>query len=750
MKKLLPIFLFLAIVLFFFRQFFFNGLLPIPSDTIVGLYHPFRDLYVADFPNGIPFKNFLITDPVRQTYVWKELAYSMLKSGYLPLWNPYSFSGVPLLAAFQAGVFYPINLIFFIFPFWLGWSFYIILQPVLAGIFLYLYLDNLKLKKQASFLGALVFSFSGFSVSWLLWGNVIHTALWLPLILLSIDKLISAKRRKEIFLWSFIYIFSITSSFFAGYLQAFFYLSIFSFAYFLARWFLLGKTQKILFIYVFLNVLLIIITSAQWIPTLEFINLSARNLDQVNWANMEGWFMPWQHLLQFIAPDFFGNPTTLNYWGTWNYGELVGYIGILPLTFALFAIFSRRDKKTVFFGVFFFLSLIFALPTFLAKMPFILEIPFIKTSQPTRLLFIIDFSLSVLAALGFDYFIRNKKKSIYSPLIFMLVIVIFSFGFAYFGDKIQKNVSLENLTIIKRNLIFPLSLITASFVLVSLSVFFKKSKKIYFIYITIIVFVVFDLFRFGWKFTPFTQKEYLFPSTKTTDFIKSQKGEFRIMSFDSRILPPNFSDYYRIQSVEGYDPLYLKNYAELIIASERGKPDISPPFGFNRIITPHNIDSKILNLLGVRYILSLSDITSPNLNKVFQEGQTQIYENKDYLPRAFFVESVKIVKDKKQAIDLMFSRDFFPEKTAIVEEDNLSLDKLAIGNVKITRYSANKIEIVTESSGKGFMVLTDTFYPSWKAEIDGKPTEIFKTNYNFRGIIVPMGSHSIIFYNSLF
>ena len=92
LKKFLPwlpfITVFLAIF-FFFLPFFTTDKIPVPADTIVGLYHPYRDLYVKDYPNGIPYKNFLITDPVRQTYIWKELAMDILTRGQLPTWNPY-------------------------------------------------------------------------------------------------------------------------------------------------------------------------------------------------------------------------------------------------------------------------------------------------------------------------------------------------------------------------------------------------------------------------------------------------------------------------------------------------------------------------------------------------------------------------------------------------------------------------------------------------------------------------------------
>ncbi|MDP2649866.1 MAG: YfhO family protein [bacterium] len=739
MKKLMPVLFIGLLVIAFFWQFFIKGLLPIPSDTIIGLYHPFRDLYAKDYPNGIPFKNFLITDPVRQQYPWRELAVSLEKKLQLPLWNPYNFSGTPLLANFQSGSFYPLNILFFLMPFATGWSLIIFLGPLFGGIFLFLYLDNLKLSKWASLLGALAFSFSGFFISWLEWGVITHVGLWLPLILLSIDKLILNKRNLK---WSLIFLFSLTSSFFAGHLQIFFYLFIFLWIYFLARWFQFGKKKNILFIFLLINSLFIILSSIQWIPTLQFISLSARNVDVLD-LNSSGWFIPWQHLIQFVAPDFFGNPTTLNYWGVWNYGELVGYVGIAPLILALFAMFYRRDKKTLFFGTIFFISIVFSFPTFFAKIPYLLKIPFLSTAQPTRILFIMDFALAVLSALGFDYFLKTKKKIVVIyPLIFISIVIASLWIF----------IPKEHVSVVKSNLLLPTLLIMFSSILfLALVTFQKKNRYAIIIAAIIIVVTIFDLFRFGWKFIPFTQKSYIFPSTQTLTFLQKNLGEFRFMTTDSRIFPPNFSAIYRLQSVDGYDPLYPLRYGELIAASERKKADINPPFGFNRIITPHNYESRIVDLLGVKYILSLSVLNSSKLTKVFQEGQTIVYENKNVMSRAFFVKNVKIVKSKHESIGMLFDSSIDLNQTGIVENGNNDLNiDWSTGSAKIAQYSINKVIINTENKDAGFLILTDTFYPTWKVLVDNKQAKLYMVDYNFRGVVVQAGKHTVEFYNSLF
>ena len=753
MKKLAPFGFITLIVVVFFWQFPLKGFLPIPSDTIIGLYHPFRDLYAKDYPNGIPFKNFLITDPVRQQYPWKELAIWSEKKLELPLWNPYGFSGTPLLANMQSGAFYPLNVLFFILPFGIAWSILIFLQPLLAGVFLCVYLRNLKINTWASIIGSIVFAFSGFSMSWLEWGTIANTALWLPLILLSTDKIVSSTKNRKVFVWSLVYLFSMTSAFFAGHLQTFFYLFIFSSIYFFAKWVQVGWQKKILFLFLILNSLLIILTAVQWVPTLRFILLSARNVDQVGF-NSPGWFVPWQNLIQFIAPDFFGNPSTLNYWGIWNYGEFIAYVGILPLLMAIFAIFFRHDRKTLFFGTMFFLSLIFALPTIFAKIPFTLNIPFISTSQPTRLLFVVDFSLSVLAAFGFDYFIRSKKKEILYPLIFIAFILLGFWVFVFFGNEAAKSVSLKNILVAKRNLVFPTLIFIASATLLFSLIRFPKAHKYFtiMIYIIIVMLTVFDLLKFGFKFTPFTKKDYLFPETKAISFLQQQQGEFRIMTTDSQIFPPNFSSIYRLQSVDGYDPLYLLRYGELIAASERRKADINPPFGFNRIITPHNYDSKIMDLLGVKYILSLSDLASPKLRKVFQEGETRVYENKDVLPRAFFVGKTIFSTSKNTTIKLMLDDNFDPRNMAIVEDSSFPYARgrsdWGIGKAEITYYSPNEIIVNTDNQKEGFLVLADNFYPTWHVKIDTEQ-KIYLTNFTLRGIIVPKGRHTIWFYDTL-
>ncbi len=749
-----PIFVILFTVFIFFSPFFLQGKIPIPADTIVGMYHPFRDVAWDNLTAGVPFKNFLITDAVRQQYPWRKYAIDRLKNGQLPLWNPSNFSGTPLLANLQSAIFNPLNILLLILPFNFGWGLQVVLQIVLATLFMYLWLRNLKLSEIACIFGAITWSFGGFFTAWLEWNTILHSAMWLPLMLLAVDKLFSVKKtealfyHKQIFKWSMVFILSLTFSFFAGHLQTFFYVTVFSSIY-LALKIIRIKSKgenikRFLLLFTIAGGITLLLVSVQLVPSIELIINSGRSFDQPLGFRTD-WYLPYKHLVQLLIPDFFGNPSTLNYWGNWNYGEFVSYIGIIPLFMVLVSIIGRRDKKTVFFTVLAMAAFVFALPNFLSFLPYKLNLPFISTTAPSRLILIADFSLSVLAALGLDWIIKKGQLKVILLSGFILFLAFSGIWFSLSVNLWQTETI--NLIVAKRNIYLPALLMAVGFMASIIFVLFNKiNKKIGIILICLLLlFTIFDLLRFSGKFNPFVKEEWIFPQTKVMKFLADQPKPFRVQSLDSRILPPNFSLVYGIETIEGYDPLYLLTYGQFMAAVKRNNPDISS-FNFNRIITPQLMDSSFINLLNVRYFLSLTDIIAKNLKLVFREGETRIYENVMVNDRFFTVDSVLIVDNNQEEINGLFDiKENLTDKAIIryVKGNDLIVLKGMISNVE---YSSDKIKLTVSGAEQKFLVISSSYYPGWKATANGNPVKIYKTDYALMGIPVPPGVQQVEVY----
>ena len=135
------------------------------------------------------------------------------------------------------------------------------------------------------------------------------------------------------------------------------------------------------------------------------------------------------------------------------------------------------------------------------------------------------------------------------------------------------------------------------------------------------------------------------------------------------------------------------------------------------------------------------------------DDEARVYRNSHAFPRAFAVHEVRAVADGEAALALMREDDFDPSRMAVVEGSAPPLPPAASGSapgpndsdVQITKYRDNRVELSARMDAAGMVLLTDTYYPGWKAYVDGKRTELYEADYLFRGVSVPEGEHQIEF-----
>ncbi len=345
-------------------------------------------------------------------------------AGRLPAWNPDMAWGFPVIAAAQIGFFYPpLALIR-----WLPLSFYIplifFLHILLAGIGMYAWLREIKVSSSAAVLGALAFSLS----SWL-WQHAVHfniilIASWLPLQFYLVHRATKSDRPPARILA--LLAIALGLPFLAGHIQLPAMLALVSLAYFISR--LKTKFRLLSFA---LPLLLVVsataaISAAQILPTWELFLESSRSQGgsfTIEQANQFSY--PIYHLPTILWPRFFGNQDT--YWGKRLQVEYGFFIGTVPLILALYTT-AKRPRANLFLITLAIISFLLALGDASPFRILGIEPTFGFFTSPARWLLFTTFALSSLAAKGFDHLKERQWQIWIKTFITLIVASVISYN----------------------------------------------------------------------------------------------------------------------------------------------------------------------------------------------------------------------------------------------------------------------------------------------------------------------------------
>ena len=730
-----PLTFILFVWLFFAHPYFLENRVPFASTYQVNNFAPWS----AYEKFWGPVKNGAMPDVITQIYPWRHLAIEIWKTGQVPLWNPYTFSGNPLLANYQSAVLAPFNILFLIIPFIHAWSILILLQPLLAGIFMYLFTRSLKITKLGSLISGISFAFCGFIVVWMAYGTLSLAISFLPLALFGIEKYYNTKQIRYLILLSL----SIPLSFFSGHFQMSLYFLGALFAFLIFKGLAIRNIQNTFYL-ILSTIVGILLSLPQILPSIELYRDSVRSeLFQLGEA------IPFEYLITIISPDFFGNPVTRNDWFG-HYAEWAGFIGILPLFLAIFAIWKVRRKAVVFFAGIGIFSLILAVNSPISELLISLKIPVLSTSALSRIIVLFSFSFAVLAGFGLDQLrgIRGVRDIRGFVILFCAVGLFFAcmWLLLYFG----KVYPAEWLIVAKRNFVLP----TVIFILAIFAVLISiKNKK--FIMLTtycLLLSTSFDSLRFASKWMPFDQVEFAYPQVPIIEAIKKNIGSKRIYGN----LGAEVTTYYGFPSLEGYDPLYIGKYGEFIRGAANGE-FLKGERSVVKLDRRGKYTDRVLDLLGVGLIFHpIADTNQgwaypvwenkERFELAYHDDKFQLFKNKLALARATLFYNFEIIKDNKAIIKRFYSDDFDFRKVLILEETpNLKVESNASGSAEIISYAPNKVIIETTTNSPAILFLADNYYSGWKAKVNGIGSKIYRADYSFRAVVVPAGKSEVEF-----
>ncbi|MBI4039715.1 YfhO family protein [Candidatus Daviesbacteria bacterium] len=744
MAKFWPWALFTALIVVFFYPYFFQGLVPIPADIIVGLYFPWLDYHWAGLATQTPVKNALVSDIVSVLYPFKMLGVDQLLGGSLPFWNPSIFNGTPLLANFQSAFFYPLTLLYFVLPKVDAWSLSVVAQPFLAMVFTFLLLRAVGLSRISSSLGAIIYSFAGFNIIWLGYNAHGHTAALIPLILLVTFKFFNTCKLRWLTLLSL----AVTLQVFAGYPQLAIYTLILSFAW--SVFLIISKKLSVvkLAAWCFFILVGIVLASVQIFPSFELYQLSQRSQEGIPGGQSLA-FLPWQNLITLIAPDFFGSPATGNFWGVGDYTNTVAYVGLVGLVLVILALLhSQKNPYVNFWVVTTVVILLLSLPTPLAQTA--RNLPFVGGgAAATRMLALFNLSTAILAAFGMEVLIYKKLKlrQILASVIYpwaALVGIFIAMGLSIvivgYQDKI--------VSVAVRNIILPtVMMIVLTTILIS-----YRPKWASFSAWLILVLLIFELFRFGQKYTSFSQKVFLYPPTPITDFLSKNASFSRV--YTGEVIPKNLWTPYGLEATQGYDAIYPERNARFLGAINT--KNAASPTGRYGDIT--NVFSPLFDLAGNKYLLALKRnaqsipdangtvlefYLQPPFVPVFSDGRVQVLENTKAAPRTFMVYDYVVGAGDEEIINQMHQLNLL--QTAVLEKDPITKYNSGSFETKILTKTPGSIRLSVKTDQTGLLILTDSYYPGWKAYVDGKMKEIWRADFVFRAVEIPQGEHPVEF-----
>jgi hypothetical protein len=705
-------------------------------------------------------------------YPLRFTLFESFRAGELPLWNRHMAMGFPLLAAFQSGVFYPPHLLLMVLDFFPAIRFIFVLHFLVAGIGTYYLCRNWRYPVYLSIVGALLFALGGTVVSLSNLLNHFQTAVWLPWVILSWERLISSISWMKFL--AFISISAIQCL--AGSPELF----AMSMGLVLLDGMRLRKDGvevspgKILYIFLAANLLILAVSMVQFLPTLELF-LESRRTQPMLLQEALHWSLNPLSLLNLFFLDkeidlnisrgmhlFFGNETPF---------FLSHYLGAISVFgISLWFYFSSLREKVallVLVGA----SLIVALGLYTPIYPFLLRhVSFLGAFRFPEKFFFLTYVLFLYMVLKGLNLLLHGDGSTKGPFVALGAICLVLVGFYVFTrfnlDLIGRFIAAQSgnplssaahaklvagaMSNFDRQVVLSLGIVLLVVlakaqgirrplfgILIVLAVFvdltwahrsFLFSLRPDFVYAGPSIMRVSD--RDLNRLFYFWSGQNLHPSSVTVPVEPTFK-EAAALPFQA--LLPNAGMLYGFDYMQEIDALGRQPYTDFL-------------FFANRLDFTTQI--KLLRTFNVKYLVAFRSLPEQGTHLIgrFPDSFSWLYKIEGTIPRAYIVNKVVVEKNSKQVLRLLSSAGFDPTREVVVDSEipTLPADQLS-ATAKIVRYDNELVTIATSTDNEAILVLADSYYPGWKAFVDGREEVIRRANLFFRAIRLPVGNHTVEF-----
>jgi hypothetical protein len=468
--------------------------------------------------------------------------------------------------------------------------------------------------------------------------------------------------------------------------------------------------------------------AAQMLPTLELMAATTRAALTVHDAGQDS--LPWTYLLGYLVAD----------WG--GYHEWMTYLGLAPLGLAALALWQGKTAERVFWFGLAAVALCFALGTNGPLYPLLFRLfPGLGWVRvPPRALLLFVLAANILSAWGVDAMLawprRSRQWATRLAFAGLLTCVALGLGFA---------------AILKSAL--PASVIAFAVVgtawmalwLASIVRFLPPAVTKSALFVLVVV----DLWLVRSSLLELRPaQEVLAERDQVVRYLKAQDGLFRVYS-PSYSIRQHVGARYGVQQLDGVDPSQVRWMAQFMALAGGYTIDgygVTIPYfpdgsDVETAWQDARLDASLLGLFNGRFVVAEFDLPSLALREQFAESR--VYENERALPRAFLIANAQSVSGWQDA-QARLGAGFDPTQGALVEGDLILDGPPGWQEAQISFFSPNRVVVHADVQRVALLVLSEVYYPGWRAVVDGIEQPVYRVNGVMRGVVLEPGAHTVV------
>ncbi|MCB4790765.1 MAG: hypothetical protein LHV68_02650 [Elusimicrobia bacterium] len=361
----------------------------------------------------------------------------------MPLWNSYSYCGMPFLANWQSALFYPFNILFYLLPFYIALKLYCFIHFAVAGIFTYLFAVKNKFRTYSSLGMMILFVFNGFLITKLEFLSHIGVDVWVFALFLFVQNPVLAALTASI-------------SFMAGHQVFIFQIVIFIF-YLFTKAVIIKDYNKISVNLIYTLIIVTGIVAVQLMPLAELTAYSNRFISGIGSDIAMLHSLKIDDVARFLYPKYKAGQILLVTGEKYQWDTTL-YVGLISSLIAFYGIFNKRKGElTKIFSLVLILSgFILALGNTTSIYPFLFKNVFLfKTMRyPVQLIYASIIGLTIMFGYGFDGLYKTLNKWVLLSLVLLVSseLLVYGYHFQPLADKTYYYKKHEIVAFIQKNI----------------------------------------------------------------------------------------------------------------------------------------------------------------------------------------------------------------------------------------------------------------------------------------------------------